>query len=453
MDSRKTNTPRTEPGGRAAAAAAALLVGAMVCAAYAPALRGGFLFDDLSEIVANPAIRTLWPPTRPMFSGGELPHRPLPYYTFAINHALGGLEPFGYHLFNLVVHLANGAILWWIVARTLARRPQSPADPGTTAGIAAAIWLVHPLQTEAVSYVYQRIELLAATAALGTLATFLVAVDARGVRRRLAVVACVACCAAGMACKEWFVVVPPLVLLFDGLVVAGSWRTALATRWRWHAALAATWLVLAGVVTSQRRMYCEFAATDGLVADIGRRLLYLVNQPAVILWYLAVLVVPVGQSLDHATPLRTDWWLAGPCLVLAAALVGCLLCLRRHPGAAWLGLSFFLLLAPTSSLQPVHDICVEHRMYLPAAPLAVAFVMAMEAFCRRCGWGGRLRVGLALGLCALLAVITFNRNAIYAAPRAAWADAVAKSPPSSRARARLATELSRIERHDEAIAL
>jgi len=355
-----------------------------------------------------------------MFSGGELPHRPLPYFTFAVNHALGGLEPFGYHVFNVVVHLANGWLLWWVVSWTLARRgmgrpdAEPRADAGTVAAIAAAVWLLHPIQTEAVSYVYQRIEVLAATAAFGTLATFLAAVDAEGTRQRLLVAASVACAAAGMACKEWFVVVPPLILLFDLLVVGGPWRQVLVRRGWWHAALAATWLVLAAVVVSQRGLYSEFAAD---ASGLQHRLLYLVNQPAVILWYLTLLVVPVGQSLDHGMPLATGWWLAAPCLVLAGALAACLIAFRRHAAAAWLGLAFFLLLAPTSSIQPVHDACVEHRMYLP------------------------------------LAVVTFNRNAIYATPRAAWADAVAKSPPSSRARARLATELSRDQQHDEAIAI
>ncbi|MFN9368558.1 MAG: tetratricopeptide repeat protein [Planctomycetia bacterium] len=455
MDSRKTNNRSADPVA-AAAGVATLLVAAVVCAAYAPAMRGEFLFDDLSEIVTNPAVRTVWPPTRSMFSGGELPHRPLPYFTFAVNHALGGLEPFGYHVFNVVVHLANGWLLWWVVSWTLARRgmgrpdAEPRADAGTVAAIAAAVWLLHPIQTEAVSYVYQRIEVLAATAAFGTLATFLAAVDAEGTRQRLLVAASVACAAAGMACKEWFVVVPPLILLFDLLVVGGPWRQVLVRRGWWHAALAATWLVLAAVVVSQRGLYSEFAAD---ASGLQHRHLYLVNQPAVILWYLTLLVVPVGQSLDHGMPLATGWWLAAPCLVLAGALAACLIAFRRHAAAAWLGLAFFLLLAPTSSIQPVHDACVEHRMYLPSAPLAVAFACGLAGVCGRRGWGRGPQVGLAIGICAARAVVTFNRNAIYATPRAAWADAVAKSPPSSRARARLATERSRDQQHDEAIAI
>ena len=144
MDSRKTHIHGRWPVATGTVGLAVLLA-AVVSVAYAPALQGDFLFDDLSEIVANPAIRMLWPPTRSMFTGGELPHRPLPYLTFAVNHALGGLEPFGYHVFNLLVHLCNGWLLWWLVARTLTRRragrlaAEPPADPHAIATIAAAL--------------------------------------------------------------------------------------------------------------------------------------------------------------------------------------------------------------------------------------------------------------------------------------------------------------------------
>ena len=94
----------------------------LTCFAYLPSLTGDFLFDDLSEIVGNPAIRELWPPWRSMFQGGELPHRPLPYYSFAINYAAGGADPFGYRVVNLAIHLVNGWLLWNVVERTLRLR-------------------------------------------------------------------------------------------------------------------------------------------------------------------------------------------------------------------------------------------------------------------------------------------------------------------------------------------
>ena len=75
--------------------AAAVIVAAATLVAHAPAWRGAFVSDDISEIAENPAIRVLWPPWVPMFEGTPLPHRPLPYYTFALNYAAHGLDPWG----------------------------------------------------------------------------------------------------------------------------------------------------------------------------------------------------------------------------------------------------------------------------------------------------------------------------------------------------------------------
>lgn len=423
--------------------------------AYLPALWGGFLFDDLSEIASNTAIRSLWPPWQPMFAGGELPHRPLPYLSFALSYAVGGLEPFGYHLANLVIHLINGWLLWWVAANGLTR--QGCRHPRETAAIAAALWLVHPIQTQAVAYVYQRIELLAATAALATLALFMAMLEAHGRRRLGLAIATVAACAAGMACKEWVVVMPLVILLYDALLVSGSFQAALRTRWPVHAALAATWLVLAGVVGMQRQLYPEFAG-GGAGSGLSRRLIYLVNQPPVILWYLSLLVAPVGQSLDHATPLRAAWWLAIPFGTVTAAFLTFVAAAWRSPAACFLGLTFFLLLAPTSSILPILDLCVEHRMYLPSAVVALACAWAIVTLAdptRATPTGQpllpRRAVFITAGLALLLAVVTFNRAGIFASPLAAWSDAVAKSPTSSRARSRLATELSKLDRHAEAI--
>jgi tetratricopeptide (TPR) repeat protein len=430
----------------------------LTAVAYLPALWGGFLFDDLSEIASNTAIRSLWPPWQPMFAGGELPHRPLPYLTFALSYAVGGLEPFGYHLANLVIHLMNGWLLWWVAATGLTR--QGCRHPRETAAIAAALWLVHPIQTQAVAYVYQRIELLAATAALATLALFMATLEAQGRRRLGLAIATIAACAAGMACKEWVVVVPVVILLYDALLVSGSWQAALRTRWPLHAALAATWLVLAGVVGMQQQLYPEFASGDAAGSGLARRLIYFVNQPPVILWYLALLVAPVGQSLDHATPLRAAWWLAIPFGIVTAAFLTFVAAARRSPAACFLGLTFFLLLAPTSSILPIHDLCVEHRMYLPSAVVALACAWAIVTLAEptQATPAGqallpRRAVLITFGLTLLLAAVTFTRASIFASPLAAWSDAVAKSPTSSRARSRLATELSKLDRHVEAIEL
>ena len=432
-------------------AAAALAV----VAAYAPSLRGPFLFDDLSEIVDNPAIRTLLPPWRPMFEGGELPHRPIPYLSFAANYQVGRLlaavfgtaplDPLPFHAVNVAIHLLNGWLLFHVVGMLLARHRSDGIGSVSTplvAAIAAAVWLVHPLQSQAVSYVYQRIELLAACAALATCAAFLKAAASAHPFRWIAAAA--VACGLGMACKEWVVVVPPLMLLLDRVFLATSWRDVVARRGGWHLALFTTWPILFAVVVLERHRYPE----AGFSA--GQSLVYAANQPLVILWYLSRLVIPAGLSIDHGAVLRRDIfgrdaWLLLPTSAALALAVWAMVGLPRRPVVAFSILTFLLLLAPTSSMMPVQDVCVEHRMYLAAAiPLTAAVVAAAS----------RTQAVLPVAAVAVmvLAAATAARNTVYRTPLAAWHDAVVKSGGSSRSLSRYGTELSKLDRHEEAVA-
>jgi tetratricopeptide (TPR) repeat protein len=432
-------------------AAAALAV----VAAYAPSLRGPFLFDDLSEIVDNPAIRTLLPPWRPMFEGGELPHRPIPYLSFAANYQIGRmlgatfgtapLDPLPFHAINVAIHLVNGWLLYLVASMLLTRRwPEGIGSlpTSTVAAIAASLWLVHPLQSQAVSYVYQRIELLAAGAALATAAAFLKAAAAK---RPLPWVAlAVLACGLGMACKEWVVVVPLLILLLDRSFLAELWRDVVARRGGWHVALFATWPILWAVVFFQRDRYPEAGFSP------WQSLVYAANQPVMILWYLSRLVIPAGLSIDHGAVLRKDLlgrdaWLLLPAMGSLALAGWALVALTRRPTVAFSILAFLLLLAPTSSILPVQDVCVEHRMYLAAAIPITAAVVAVASYTQ-------FLLPVAAVAVVVLAAVTATRNTIYHTPLAAWSDAVVKSGGSSRSLARYGTELSKLDRHEEAVA-
>lgn len=177
-----------------------LALAAAACAVYASALDAPFVFDDRSAIVANLRIRELWP-------GPLLSARPVVDLTLALNYALGGLDVTGYHLFNLVLHLACGLVLFDLARRTLVLMHAAPGRAETAAWWAALLFLVHPLQTEAVTYVISRSELLMALCYLATLD--LVLLGAAHPRARAALwTAAVATCALGMASKPVMVTAP-----------------------------------------------------------------------------------------------------------------------------------------------------------------------------------------------------------------------------------------------------
>jgi tetratricopeptide (TPR) repeat protein len=432
--------------------AVALVAAGALLLCHLPALRCGFFFDDLSEIRDNPAIRTLLPPTRPMFEGGELPHRPVPYLSFAVSHALGEVlrwitgsgvaaGPAGFRLANLGIHLVNG----WLVYRIL--HGICPA----IAVAAAAVWLLHPLQTQPVAYAYQRIELVVSCFGLAMFATFLKAAASPRPGRWLALSAVF--CGLAMASKESAAAFPPVVLLYDWLLRAGSLREVARRRGWYFLALAASYGVLAAVLVAERHRYPEFAAASDAAPPLVRSVLYAVNQATVVGWYLSLVIWPAGQSLDHGTVLRRDLlgadaWLFLPVAAVVVALGWAVRARRRRPLAAFAVLAFLLLLSPTSSLLPVHDVCVEHRMYLPSL-IPVAAVVASIA---RVVPPAAFRIVMVV-IAGLLCGVTAARLTVYRSPLTLWEDAVRKSPGSTRALSRLGTEYSLLDRHDEAISV
>lgn len=421
---------------------AIIAVLAAVGAAYANSLDGAFVFDDVGEIAANPAIRTLWPPTVPMFGGKQLAARPLPYLTFALDHRLWGENPFGYHLTNLVLH-ACGALLLLDVAQRVLGSPRLPgavrrnALPAATA--TAAIWSAHPLTTQAVTYVYQRIEMLAAVLMLATLAAAIRGCGfeadlPRRSRGWLALSLAASCLA--MLSKETAVVLPVLVPLCFHVYDARGQRGWIARHWRYCLCLAATWGVLAGVLAVERASYSELRRPIHPPFD------YLLTQAGVILHYLRLAFWPSGLLIDHDWPLvqgPADYAWQAP-LVASAAGVAAWAAWRRRPWG-FPAAAFFLLLAPTSSLMPVVDIACEHRMYLPLAcivALVVAGTMWMLgrlADLRPAAAPAlrRLAGGLAVVAVVALAATTHLRNRTYRDRWTMWHDVLAKNPTGVRA--------------------
>lgn len=428
--------------------AAAVAVAAVTLAAHAPAWRGVFVYDDVSEIAENPAIRVLWPPWVPMFEGTPMPHRPLPYYTFALNYAVHGLDPRGYHAVNLAIHLANGWLVWW-VGQAILRRLGAGDAAGGIAIAATTLWLVHPLCTQAVDYIYQRIELLGAMAILGTVACFLHGTVSPRSASWLA--ASVATSATGMLCKEHVAVAPVVVLLIDWLAVRQASNILFTLKGRpiYYKALFATPLIAVGLVILQRERFTDFRQT------LAGPVLYAANQPLVIGEYLARAAWPSRLCIDwYRIPIESPAVLAPGIGAIALALAVAAWGVTRARSLALVILLFLALLAPTSSMLPVNDLMVEHRMYLPLAVLCMgAAAVGHALLARYCKAGRGLVVGGAIvgTVAALLAATTWARCHAYQSRLVMWADVVMKSPRNPRGWQTLAVELWQADALDRAV--
>jgi Flp pilus assembly protein TadD len=436
-------------------ALAAILL--LTVAAYAPALRGPQLFDDRQAIQDNPSIRHLWPLTVPLRppAGTPVTGRPVVNFSLALNYQLnrvlgvdqqadpGGVaKTVSYHVVNLALHLACGLLLFGLVRRTLRSGRFSGhwnTDADGIAVVFLAIWLLHPIQTDAVDYLIQRTELLASLCLVATLYCSVRAWDAaRPLRWYLAgAVACLL----GMGSKEIMYCAPLLVVLYDRAFRLTSWRELAAPaqrlrRW-FYVALAASLALLVALVAGNPR-----GTAAGFHAGLPWYE-YLHSQGWAVARYLRLVAWPDALTLDYGTH-PVAHWRGIPGLLLLVAFFGVTLVawarVERWGGLAFSGAWFFLILAPTSSVLPiVTEIAAERRLYLPLAAVVVIAIVAVDQLGRRWMSGGlspngrRVLAVAGAGAVLLLAALTSRRSALYRDPEAMWRDAIAKVPDNGRA--------------------
>lgn len=433
-----------EASGRAFVRLAGLVLALATVAAYVTSFRGAMVFDDLYSIVANPTIRDLGRPDLVLFppgaAGGTIGGRPLVNLTLALNYAISGLDPWSYHAVNLVIHVLAALTLFGLVRRTLLRLPRFADQALPLALAVAALWALHPLQTEAVTYLVQRTESLMGLCYLLTLYCFVRGVDSPQPRRWFAAAFCA--CLAGMGSKEVMASAPLLVLLYDRTFVAGSWREAWRRRGGIHAALLGTWLLLAVLVAGTQSR----GGTAGFATPVAWWQ-YALTQARAIPLYLRLALWPHPLVFDYGTPLfRSLAPVALPASLLLLLLGATGWALVRKPALGFLGAAFFLILAPSSSVVPVAtQTMAEHRLYLPLAAVLTLLALGAHAL------AGRRALLALLALAAGAGGLTARRNLVYHSELALWTDTVAQRPDNPRAQTNLGIALTEAGRAAEAV--
>jgi len=426
---------------------APLIVVLAGAAVYANSLEAEFVYDDRRWIENEPDIRS-FDRVSSLLSGAA---RPIWKLSFAANYAVGGLDVFGYHLVNGAIHLLAGLALLGVSRRTLRRACLPRAVRESADGIALAIallWTVHPLQTQAVTYVTQRCESGMGLCVLATLYASIRGFDAEGWRSRLWTLAAIASCAIGMGTKEVMVVAPLLVWLHDRAFLSGAGAIALRLRPGLYAGLATCWAVPFGLIGVDVLLSGEMARPD---LETVSRSAYALSQPAVVLHYLRLALWPQPLVFSYGWPAAHGWGEILPALVILALLAGAgarAVWSNRPWGflAAW----FFVILAPTSSIQPIQDLAVEHRMYLPLAAVITAVVLAGFEVARRAE-APRAATVLVAVAAVVLGGLTIRRNADYRSELRLWESVTLAAPDHALGHYNYGTELRAADRDADAI--
>jgi tetratricopeptide (TPR) repeat protein len=387
------STPETSGrllNGRQATVAVLLIT----LAVHSSSFVGGFVLDDIPAIVEDPAIRSFATAVHPEKGVVATNRRPMLRLTLALNHALSGTNPWSYHLVNVLLHAgAAVAVLHCLLLlfRSPALRERFPSGGVNLALACTVLWSLHPLQTESVTYIVQRAEVMGA---LGILLALYCAMrswtEASGVRRweALAILAFLL----GAASKETAAVAPFLVLVVHAVFWRRRVRDALAEAPALYGGLGV--ILAAGIVVSHDQIFLSDRSVmygilhpmreDGGLA-FGLR--YVMTQAQVIPYYLRLAIWPSPLVLHYGWQMLFghEWPLIiRPGLILLAVLIAGILLLagRRPSGAAIIG--FFILLIPSSFVYALNNGIFEHRMYLPLlamiVPIATVFRSLLIAF-------------------------------------------------------------------------
>jgi hypothetical protein len=428
-------------------AAALALVGVAAAFAYAPSFAVPFQFDDYARIIDNAPLQE----GRYQAALGWLgTSRVLPSLTIVANYLAGGDQVAGYHAVNFALHLLAGLAVFVLVGLVC----DAPRLRGTAAArhrlaaatVAALLMACHPLQTQAVTYIIQRAAVMAALCYVAAVACYLRArlaqLGARPGRPAIWFAATLALGAAALLSKENAASLPLAILLSELVVIGGRpTRRALAIGAAAFAAL--VMLPLIGKVATWRPAmpdgpplgWVEYVTSAILAQGAGPAtatpFTYFLTQATVVPRYLALILMPWGQSVDHDVAIASglSFPVVAGLTLLAALVVAGVALARRAPLAGYGLLWIFVALSVESSVLPISDAMMEHRVYLAMPGVGM---LAASAFTGTYARRPRAAVAAALLVGSLLVGLTFARNLVWQSPVALWLDAAEKAPRKAR---------------------
>jgi tetratricopeptide (TPR) repeat protein len=401
-----------------------------------------------------------------LLNSSRLQSRPVANFSFALDHVAWGLEPGGFHLTNLLIHLAVGGALLWLCLLYLRFSGDLPRSAGSSHVVAGlvllpvAIFLLHPLNTQAVTFVVQRMTSLAALFTILAFASYLTARYEITHRTRWWYAGAVVFGILGIGSKEIGFLLLPVILLYELCFFRSKWREKVESRFggKWNRQWTIrAWVGFVAVIALAGWLVMASSNLFGLSTDFAGRdfngLERLMTQGRVQVFYLSQLIWPSpGRlNLDH------DFTISRSLLNPSTTLPAIFICLLLLVAAIYLAVhqpryGFPLVayaLFHSIEAGPLNlEIIFEHRMYLPSSMLAL-FVATLIVDAR-----ARTRtaaIPIILVLCIVFAYWTNARNQVWADPLEFRADMAVKSPNKARTQHNFALALLEAGRSEEAL--
>lgn len=449
-----------------------------------------FLFDDTANIVNNPAIKSFeyfkdvsrldHPGNMEVIDKPLFKTRFIGFLTFAVNYAVHGLDVRGYHTVNLLIHICSALLLYYLIILTfktpffaLARegRPYSADSRNFIALFTALIFAVHPVQTQAVTYIVQRFASLATMLWLLSLVSYVLCRTSSAsltnrLNRSLYFIVSLISAVLAMKTKEFALLLPIVVAIYEYMFLKGS----IKQRVLYLTPLFLTVIVvpLSLISDADSGIGASAAKISGAYNGISR-MDYLITQVRVIVTYFRLLLFPVNQRFDYDYPIFKSFFI--PEIVISLLLIVSILLLSTYLyklsrtlgrtdgplfrlasfGFFW----FFITLSAESSVFPIADVIFEHRLYLPSIGFIIALVSIIELLREK--WQLRYSLVQKFSVYSMLllvvgfSVATYSRNSLWRDKIGLLEDEVRKSPAKARPHSILGSTYAERNQMDKAI--
>jgi hypothetical protein len=462
---------------------------------YSNTLDAPFQFDDIPNIVDNPAIQDFhYSPDPSMqerinktkrLNVSLLKTRYIGYLSFALNYSINGLDVRGYHIVNILIHLLNSLLMYWFMTLTFTTpffssgdKPLIPDDARNfIAFFASLLFAVHPMQTQAVTYIVQRFASLATLFYLLSLVMYIKSrkrkEDGAAGRATSTMFYGVALFSSvlAMKTKEFAFTLPLMITLYEVSFFEGKIIKRLPHLLPFFLSVILIPFSLSGVegpisgVSGIKEGAVNLSGEHSSISKAD----YLFTQFRVIVTYIRLLFFPVGQNIDHDYPVFNSFFdpsvFFSFLFLLSIVILGMYLYFfSKRPGREerfrlrlisfgifW----FFVTSSAESGIVPIIDVIFEHRVYLPSIGFFIAFMAAIGAVKEYLGniysYAGKLIIYLMFAIAASLSVATYERNTAWQDALHLWGDAVKGSPNKARPHHNFGLALAKQGKTEEAI--
>jgi tetratricopeptide (TPR) repeat protein len=417
-----------------ALAAGLLIITAILI--YSNSFKVPLQFDDIYHITQKPAIRDISNYTK--FSAwNNINARPLPMFTLAMNYRWGEANPTGYHVLNLILHIMTGWLVYLLTLQILSLKnlklgPRLVENRLIFALLAALLFIAHPLQTQAVTYIIQRITVLATLFYLLSVYFF--------IRGRVTQIengdlkesgkyylGTLIAFIFALLSKQIAVTLPLALLLVEFYFIRGANGKINKQLITIFASIVGIFIIIGLAIEGLPR------EAEGIPRHI-----YLFTSLKVLVQYLQMFILPINQNLDHDIVASVS--IFGLKEIGSLAILGGLIYLayrlfKSNPlisfGIAW----FFVTLLIEQSIIPIKDFMFEHRVYLPSFGLILASLSALFTYLPAVNWRNRMVPGaifLTVFLILISGIASNARNKVWQSDLDLWSDVVKKSPNKAR---------------------